>query len=1126
MKRNVFLLVLAVCLALTSLEMKAQNVSVWDGTMAAWTHGNGTQANPYLIENAQQLAWLAEMVSGGVSTYANMHFKLTTDINLRSLSWTPIGSSETNCFKGTFDGDNHFIDSITVTTGENRGLFGVVGAGATVKNVEVKVLMNFSYSAEVHVGGIVAMSIDSNTTINNCHTKGVINTTGTGARFIGGILGYGNGSNIENCSNSCTITANSNNTTTAGVCVGGVIGCYIGKGSMYQCWNDGNITGKGMTGGGPFCGGGIGMIKRIYPDITQVNIDNFQNSGNVHVVMQYGDNNYAGRACSGGVVGYRANNAGICEINHCCNLGDITTGTTTFHSNDMYIAQGIAYSGKISNCRNSGLVQARNSTSGIGGDTTVNCYNTGTVSTNNVSNAVARGIGGATVINSYNVGTLSAPNKYGITVLTNSTPTVINSYYLETCGGTGAGTPKTEAAMKAASFPMILNADSVVFTMDVLNVNQGYPIFANEIYVLTDTVESVSFTSATIKGLYSGTASVKGFEYKKSTDNNYTTVYCSANQPYAYQLSGLQSGTNYQYRYFVQQNGITHYGQVKNFTTLSCDVQVTIYTPAGMHCAGDDFVLTASATSQYANQFTYLWSNGVNGNTMSPSESGVYSVTATASNGCTQSSSVSVTMYPSPVGVITGDTLLCAGGTVTLTASGANTYHWSTGSTNAVLTVGNPGTYSCTFTNQYGCTSTRNIQVAAFTAFISGTPHICSGQSTVLTASPADSYLWSTGAQTNSITASSTGSYTVTAYHGSCSATATVSVTAAALPTPVISGSTQFCEGQSGTLTANGGVSYLWSTGATQPSIAVTQGGTYTVTVTNAEGCSASTQTMVTLIPAPAITISGNTNLCEGESTTLMAAGADNYLWSTGSNAASIQVSSFGIYNVTGTSSNGCVGYGSVMVFVSSNPTVIISGNTDICQGETAVLTATGASSYIWSNGSENAVLSTSNAGSYSVIGFDDNGCMGNASVTVSVWQPAASEFTINTNQSSYTWNETTYTQSGDYTQTLQTVHGCDSVVTLHLTITVGVSEYGYGETFVLYPNPTRNQLYVQCSRNEEETDMHIQLMDIYGKRLLTLPVVDETTQIDMSSLSDGVYFVQLVRNNVPVAVGKVVKTR
>ena len=679
--------------------------------------------------------------------------------------------------------------------------------------------------------------------------------------------------------------------------------------------------------------------------------------------------------------------------------------------------------------------------------------------------------------------------------------------------------------MKAASFPIILNADSVVYTMDVLNVNQGYPIFADEIYVLTDTVESISFTSATIKGLYCGNATVFGFEYKRASDNNYTTVYCGSNQPYAYQLTGLQSGTTYQYRYFVQKNGVTYYGVVKTFTTTACDVQVTLYVPAGMHCAGDNFSITASAQSQYSSQFTYQWSNGATGNTMSPTESGYYTVTATASNGCSQSQSTSITMYPSPLGVITGDTLLCTGGTATLTASGANTYLWSTGASTASINVGNPGTFTCTFTNEYGCTSTSNIHVTTFTTAISGTPHICSGQSTILTASPADSYLWSTGGQSSSITASETGTYSVTAYHGSCSATASINVTAAALPTPVISGSTQFCEGQSGTLTASGGISYLWSNGQTQPTISVNQGGTYSVTVTNSEGCSASAETTVTTIPAPAIVISGNTNLCEGESTMLTASGADSYHWSTGSNASFIQVSSFGIYNVTGTSSNGCVGYGTVTVFVSPIPNILISGNADICQGETAVLTATGASTYLWSNGTENAVLSTSTAGSYSVIGFDDNGCMGNASVTVSVWQPATSEFTVTTNESSYVWNGTTYTQSGDYTQTLQTVHGCDSIVTLHLTITVGVSDYDY-DAIVIYPNPASDVVYVQCPLWENESDMKLQVMDAYGKLLRQMPLVGETVQVDLSGFSDGVYFVRVMQGDVPAVVRKVIKAR
>ena len=834
--------------------------------------------------------------------------------------------------------------------------------------------------------------------------------------------------------------------------------------------------------------------------------------------MSYGDNNYAGSAGAGGVVGREG---GVCEVDHCYNTGTISTGTTTWHSNDTYYAQGIG--GTITvNCYNNGNIQARTSAAGIGGITVVNCYNTGHVSANTYRTF---GIGGSTVINSYNVGTLTGVDKYGITYHPNTTPTVTNSYYLETCGGSGLGTPKTEAAMKAASFPIILNADSVVYTMDVLNVNQGYPIFADEIYVLTDTVESISFTSATIKGLYCGNATVFGFEYKRASDNNYTTVYCGSNQPYAYQLTGLQSGTTYQYRYFVQKNGVTYYGVVKTFTTTACDVQVTLYVPAGMHCAGDNFSITASAQSQYSSQFTYQWSNGATGNTMSPTESGYYTVTATASNGCSQSQSTSITMYPSPLGVITGDTLLCTGGTATLTASGANTYLWSTGASTASINVGNPGTFTCTFTNEYGCTSTSNIHVTTFTTAISGTPHICSGQSTILTASPADSYLWSTGGQSSSITASETGTYSVTAYHGSCSATASINVTAAALPTPVISGSTQFCEGQSGTLTASGGISYLWSNGQTQPTISVNQGGTYSVTVTNSEGCSASAETTVTTIPAPAIVISGNTNLCEGESTMLTASGADSYHWSTGSNASFIQVSSFGIYNVTGTSSNGCVGYGTVTVFVSPIPNILISGNADICQGETAVLTATGASTYLWSNGTENAVLSTSTAGSYSVIGFDDNGCMGNASVTVSVWQPATSEFTVTTNESSYVWNGTTYTQSGDYTQTLQTVHGCDSIVTLHLTITVGVSDYDY-DAIVIYPNPASDVVYVQCPLWENESDMKLQVMDAYGKLLRQMPLVGETVQVDLSGFSDGVYFVRVMQGDVPAVVRKVIKAR
>lgn len=88
--------------------------------------------------------------------------------------------------------------------------------------------------------------------------------------------------------------------------------------------------------------------------------------------------------------------------------------------------------------------------------------------------------------------------------------------------------------------------------------------------------------------------------------------------------------------------------------------------------------------------------------------------------------------------------------------------------------------------------------------------------------------------------------------------------------------------------------------------------------------------------------------------------------------------------------------------------------------------------------------------------------------------------FTVTTTDSCYTWNSQTYCASGDYTQTLQTIHGCDSVVTLHLTITVGVDNYD-GFDFKVYPNPTSNIVNVECiMKNEEWGEVEFVLNGIY----------------------------------------------
>src|SRR5262249_13993584 len=148
----------------------------------------------------------------------------------------------------------------------------------------------------------------------------------------------------------------------------------------------------------------------------------------------------------------------------------------------------------------------------------------------------------------------------------------------------------------------------------------------------------------------------------------------------------------------------------------------------------------------------------------------------------------------------------------------------------------------------------------------SGPTAFCPGGSVTLTASSGSSYAWSNGATTQSITVSAGGSYrvTVTGANG-CSATSPDTVVTINTPAPATitaGGPTPFCAGGSVTLTANSGASYAWSNGATTQSITVNASGNYSVTVTDANGCSAtssSTAVTVNALPSAAITAGGPT---------------------------------------------------------------------------------------------------------------------------------------------------------------------------------------------------------------------------------------------------------------------------
>lgn len=280
---------------------------------------------------------------------------------------------------------------------------------------------------------------------------------------------------------------------------------------------------------------------------------------------------------------------------------------------------------------------------------------------------------------------------------------------------------------------------------------------------------------------------------------------------------------------------------------------VTI-TGSNSICYGDATLLTASGGD------SYLWNTSATtaSITVSPGISTTYTVTATSSNGCTNSGTISITVNPVPNVSISGATNICDPQPVLLTASGGNSYLWNDGNTNSSITV-NPSTtttYTVTATSTNGCTASASHTVNVSTSpnvTVSGINTICQGESVVLSASGGNTYLWNNNSNTPTITVSpsTTTTYTVTATStAGCTASASIVITVNSLPVVTISGETTICSGQSTTLIGSGGNSYSWSNGNTTSSISVspTTTTTYTVTATDLNGCTATASTSVTVL--------------------------------------------------------------------------------------------------------------------------------------------------------------------------------------------------------------------------------------------------------------------------------------
>jgi gliding motility-associated-like protein len=428
---------------------------------------------------------------------------------------------------------------------------------------------------------------------------------------------------------------------------------------------------------------------------------------------------------------------------------------------------------------------------------------------------------------------------------------------------------------------------------------------------------------------------------------------------------------------------------------------------------------------------------------------GIYTVTVTNAGGCTSTGTTTVTVNGPPVAVAGNTGPYCPGISINLTSNGGVDYDWvgpnayvQNNTQNPVIagaTFAMAGDYTVTVTNAAGCSATATTTVvvnAGAPAVANNAGPYCAG-ATINLSSPAGGidYDWvgpggynQPNTQNPAIpgaTPAMAGVYTVTVtLAGGCSSTGTTTVAVNANPVPAAISNSPICSGTNLTLGSNGGVDYDWTgpggyiqNNTQNPTIigaTVAATGTYTVTVSDAIGCSA-TATVAVVVNALPVAAAGNTGpVCTGSNIGLTSNGGNSYAWVgpggyndptqnpviVGATAAQS-----GVYTVTVTDINLCSATATTTLVISPLPVVIANTNTPICDGGNIILTSNGATGYAWTGPNafvsalQNPIINNASAvhnGVYTVTGTNAAGCTATATVSVTTFPNPTAAFVGN----------------------------------------------------------------------------------------------------------------------------------
>jgi len=330
----------------------------------------------------------------------------------------------------------------------------------------------------------------------------------------------------------------------------------------------------------------------------------------------------------------------------------------------------------------------------------------------------------------------------------------------------------------------------------------------------------------------------------------------------------------------------------------------------------------------------------------------------------------------------------------------------------------------------------------------------------------------------------------------------------------------------------------------------VSVAGTYTLTVSNGEGCSSTCSITIETTPLPVCTIGVALSCVENATQLCAPTGAASYLWSTGETTMCITITSGGTYSVTVTNADGCSSTCSIPVTVADQPECIILGNTTLCEGETNKLCGTpGAVSYLWSTGETTECIDVTSPGTYSLTVSNGNGCISDCVVSVTVAEIGTSgaisgPIAVTANEAvsysiepvpgatSYTWTlpqgwtgDTTglvinvtsgATNNSDALCVQAVMGGCTGPNScIQVSFSTGISTEDHTQWFVVQPNPSHGAFQLVPS-GTNTGPIRIMVYDALGKLVVAPTMLNGTqpTMIHMEGEARGTYFLRAIVGN------------